>query len=316
MGKAELCMQMLTVLSSGRMYGREELARLLDTNVRNISAYRVELQNLGYEFVTDYGRFGGMRLSKSCLFPALKLNEPERHAMQEAMDFVLAQDEFIHRDAFITAMGKMYSANDIPMGPGILVIDSTHPSIDNKELAERYDFVANCIAKDHPFVASYPTKDSEKLTFHPYKLFLYNEEWRLFAYCPQKGEITDFSLACLFDYCSTEGKIAPWRDFDAERYYDRFGLRREQENEVVEFYVLDEAVERFAGREFGTNQTLWKEDGRYRCRLEMQDHDKILRFLLSQGADIEVLAPAWAKEEILAYCKAMAKLYKDAPTGA
>ena len=313
MGKAELCIQMLTLLSSGRMYSREEIARQLETNVRNVSAYRVELQDLGYEFVTDYGRFGGMRLSKRCLFPALKLDSSERKAMQEAMDFILAQDEFVHRDAYISAMGKMYCANDMPMGEGIMVVDSTHPSIDSKQLSERYEFVDQCIKKDHPFVASFPTSSSPRLTFHPYKLFLYNEEWRFFAYCPQLGETKDFSLACLFDFAATEGKIVPSGAFEPSRYYDRFGLRRDQEYEVVEFYVSKNAVERFAGREFGSNQKLTKENGKYRCRLELQGKERIVSFLLSQGEDIEVISPTWAKEEILKYCKAMAKLYSSSP---
>ncbi|MCR5348224.1 MAG: WYL domain-containing protein [Bacilli bacterium] len=315
MGKAECCIKMLNILSSGRVYSREALAELLETNVRNVSAYRVELRMLGYEIVTVPGKLGGMRLAESCRFPALKLTSPERKAMQEAMDFVLAQDEFIHRDAFTSAMGKIYSSNQIPQGPGILVIDSTHPSIDSKQMEKRYDFVEECISVGRVFHANYPTSSSPRLTFHPYKLFLYDEQWRFFAYCPSRGEIEDFPLACIYGYTQGTESIAPWRGFNPEYYFDRFGLRKEEEAEKVEFYVSEKALPAFAGREFGADQRLLvDENGKNRCSLYLQGKERILSFVLSQGAEIEVVSPAWVREEMLRLCEGIRKKYAKPPT--
>ena len=302
MGKAEHCIKMLNILSSGRTYSRQALAELLETNPRNVTAYCEELRSLGYEIVAVLGRFGGVRLAERCRFPALKLDASERKAMQEAMDFVLA------------AMGKIYSSNPLPQGQGILVIDSTHPTLDSKELEKRYDFVSSCITEDVVFTASYPTKESEALTFHPYKLFLFDEEWRFFAYCPSRGEIEDFPLSAIFNYKKGTARIVPWRGFDSTAFYDRFGLRKQEECEDVEFYVSDEALPKFSSREYGAKQTLFvDEEGKHRCKLQMQGKEKILSFVLSFGTQIEVISPAWVKEEMLGFCRAIAAKYATGP---
>ena len=44
MGKTSNCLKMLQILSSGRVYKGQELADILETNVRNIAEYRTELE--------------------------------------------------------------------------------------------------------------------------------------------------------------------------------------------------------------------------------------------------------------------------------
>ena len=48
MGKTSNCLKMLQLLSSGRVYKGQELADILETNVRNIAEYRTELEQAGY----------------------------------------------------------------------------------------------------------------------------------------------------------------------------------------------------------------------------------------------------------------------------
>ena len=47
MGKTSTSLKMLQVLSSGRVYKGQELADILETNVRNIAEYSAELEMAG-----------------------------------------------------------------------------------------------------------------------------------------------------------------------------------------------------------------------------------------------------------------------------
>ena len=65
MGKAAMCIRMLQILNTGRIYKISELADLLDTNPRNIIEYKKELEevaeqeNHAFFIETIPGRYGG-----------------------------------------------------------------------------------------------------------------------------------------------------------------------------------------------------------------------------------------------------------------
>lgn len=49
MGKAALCIRMLQILNSGKIYKVSELADLLETNPRNILEYKKELDEISID---------------------------------------------------------------------------------------------------------------------------------------------------------------------------------------------------------------------------------------------------------------------------
>ena len=81
MGKASMCIQMLELLNTGRVYKKSELAELLNTNPRNLIEYKKELEEAGYEIESIPGNYGGYRLLKSNVIPAIYLN-PTNGEMQ------------------------------------------------------------------------------------------------------------------------------------------------------------------------------------------------------------------------------------------
>ena len=64
MSKTSLSIQMLEILYSRGIVGIAELARLLDTNPRNIPEYKKVLEEAGYVIDTVPGRYGGYVLNK------------------------------------------------------------------------------------------------------------------------------------------------------------------------------------------------------------------------------------------------------------
>ena len=78
MGKTSNCLKMLQILSSGRVYKGQELADILETNVRNIAEYRTELEMAGYYIEGIPGKYGGYRLIMQSVIPTVRLNEAEQ----------------------------------------------------------------------------------------------------------------------------------------------------------------------------------------------------------------------------------------------
>ena len=59
MSKTLMCIKMLELLNTGRVFKATELANLLETNVRNIIEYKKELEEAGYYISSVLGRYGG-----------------------------------------------------------------------------------------------------------------------------------------------------------------------------------------------------------------------------------------------------------------
>ncbi len=78
MGKASMCIQMLQILRSGRVYKCTELAELLETNPRNVIEYKKELEEAGYYIVSIPGKYGGYKLEQGSLIPSLNLSNEEK----------------------------------------------------------------------------------------------------------------------------------------------------------------------------------------------------------------------------------------------
>ena len=81
MGKTSNCLKMLQILSSGRVYKGQELADILETNVRNIAEYRTVLEMAGYYIEGIPGKYGGYRLITQSVIPTVRLNEAEQRAL-------------------------------------------------------------------------------------------------------------------------------------------------------------------------------------------------------------------------------------------
>lgn len=105
--RTALSIKMLQELyGSYKPLSREELANRLDTNVRNISEFKKELEQAGYVIESTSGKYGGYKLEESSLFPSLMLEKEEVEAINEALHY-FDYHEFIDKKLFSNAMNKV-----------------------------------------------------------------------------------------------------------------------------------------------------------------------------------------------------------------
>ena len=110
MGKTSNCLKMLQILSSGRVYKGQELADILETNVRNIAEYRTELEMAGYYIEGIPGKYGGYRLITQSVIPTVRLNEAEQRALSSGAEYLKSRNDFPYSSDYEKAMGKVFAA--------------------------------------------------------------------------------------------------------------------------------------------------------------------------------------------------------------
>ena len=109
MGKTSLCIQMLELLNTGRVYKVSELSEILETNSRNIIEYKKELEEAGYYITSVSGKYGGYKLDESSIFPSIKLNNKEKEVILEGFNYILSCNSFMHNIEFQKAFSKVVS---------------------------------------------------------------------------------------------------------------------------------------------------------------------------------------------------------------
>lgn len=146
MGKTSNCLKMLQILSSGRVYKGQELADILETNVRNIAEYRTELEMAGYYIEGIPGKYGGYRLITQSVIPTVRLNEAEQRALSSGAEYLKSRNDFPYSSDYEKAMGKVFAAVKHEQPQEISVANRFPLAVDEQELSRRYDTVAQCIA--------------------------------------------------------------------------------------------------------------------------------------------------------------------------
>ena len=110
MSKSSMCIQMLQILNSGRVYKVSELANLLETNPRNILEYKKEIEDAGYCIIGIPGKYGGYKLDKTGTIPSIKFTEEEKKAIVEASAYLNKRNDFPWEREFESATGKLFSS--------------------------------------------------------------------------------------------------------------------------------------------------------------------------------------------------------------
>ena len=121
MNRTALCIRMLQLLKTRGRMQITELAQALETNPRNVREFRRELETAGYVIRQTRGRYGGYELDGEVLLPALALQREEEQALQEAGSYLRAHPDFVHQEAFQSALEKLLSGSRDPVSSGTYV---------------------------------------------------------------------------------------------------------------------------------------------------------------------------------------------------
>lgn len=314
MSKTSKCIEMLLLLNSGRMYSASEIAEKLEINPRNVIEYKRELEDCGYYFDNTPGKNGGYRIRTSALLPVTPLTNPEKQSLIEGYNYILKKKDFIYKDDYEKAMGRIMARVEIgDKENNLMVVDRYQLQMDEKSIQERYDFIDNAISKKRVVELEYNSLKNGLKThvLHPYKLFIYNNSWFFLAYNPEVGDVWYFKLNRIKTMKLLDQRFTVWKDFKPEKYFDKMGLTQNGEVYNIKFIANGIRANLLKERVYGKNQVITeREDGRYDVSIDMQNKDMIASYILGCGKDVEVLEPQWLKDEIKSYVEYVSSLYK------
>jgi predicted DNA-binding transcriptional regulator YafY len=133
-------------------------------------------------------------------------------------------------------------------------------------------------------------------TVRPYYLLNWRGEQHLIAWCELRSDFRQFFLGRIRDWQVLEPEAAFVRDpsFDIGQYVERgFALRHGEESVTIRVYFSPYQARWIRERRYHPSQTLEEcNDGGVILTLQCAGEDEIRRWVLSFGAEAEVLEPA------------------------
>lgn len=323
--KTTLCINMLQLLNSGRVFKVSELANLLETNPRNIIEYKRELEDAGYFIVSIPGKFGGYQLDKSSIIPSLKLTEEEKKILQVASDYLNARGDFLDAELYQKAIAKIFSSmNTLPLVDETFIIPGVTLVMSNEELHKRYATIEKCISKKTKISIDFLSTDNVVRTriIHPYKLFMFNNAWFVIGYCELANDIRYFKLNRIESFTEVNQKFRVLLSYNERDYFDKTGFKigidwsknswdgasTKVEGDWVHIKLELSGKPAMYVKEYkyGENQIVTPID-KDATILECDMHYKYntVKFVLGFGADCKVLEPKWLKEEVVSIAQKM-----------
>lgn len=297
MGKASMCIQLLELLNTGRIYKINELADILETNPRNIIEYKKELEEAGYYINSIPGRYGGYRLNKNVVIPSLRLLPEEKESIIDGFNLLMSESGFLKKDVYSRAFGKISSSIELPdKERGLLSADAYKLFMTEAELKERYSLVEQAIKNKNVIEIEYESIKNglKKHVLHPYRLVIYNHAWFFLAFNPEVGEIWYFKLNRIAKINILSATFKVWKGFKYEDYFDGDGFKKTNE-EYMHVVLKAEGIRKQLLKErlYGKNQRITEnDDGSVIIEMDMQNEQQIISFVLSCGSNVKVLEPA------------------------
>lgn len=302
MGKTANCLLMLQILNSRDIVKISELSSMLETNPRNIIEYKKELEEMGYFIISVPGKYGGYKLDKSVLIPALKMTKEEKLDLIDGYNFLLAKSDFLNKNSYTKSIGKVFSNLLIENSDGIILSSNkVNSAIEKNKLEENYMIIENAIKTKTKIEMTYEFLKEPKKTIlvDPYQLFLYDSEWRFFGWYNEKGDVWYFKLSRIIEIKQTDIKFKVWKNFKVENYLKDNIFTPNGNFFTATLIASNIRAKLFKEKQYGKNQICEDlEDGTTKVTLELQKNPSTYNFILGCGDEIKVIEPQWLADKI------------------
>lgn len=320
-GKTACCIEMLQILNTGKIYNTTQLANYLEINPRNIPEYVKELREVsmgskgGFYIENIPGRYGGYKLNGKAIIPPLQFTNEESKSIDEALVFLQNRNDFPNKKYFVKAISKMYSsiAKNI-FTKDISIINRYPLTMSQEEIDYRYNIIDKAISENKAIKIKYLSQKNviKKHIFHPYNLFMYNNAWFVIGWCETWNNVGYFKLNRINELNMINKTFSIYKYYNEADYIDEYGFKRNGEWYHIEFIAKGIYASLVKERIYGKNQEVipLNEDETL-VKVDMQNEESILTFILGFNTKIEVLKPKWLIDKLINYSQFISNLYKN-----
>lgn len=300
--KTALVIKMLNYLASVKIATREELSRLLEVSPRSITEYRKELEDAGYSICYKNGAGGGYYLKGDNILVNPKLKESEKKALIEASSYLNGRYDFLNKEEFNIALGKVLNSSYISKDlEKPMIIDRFPLVMSDDEIKIRYDILESSLDELKKVSISYLSSKNKisKHIIHPYKLYMYNLAWYVLAFNETINDFGYFKLNRIEDIQKLKESYTISLTFNEWDYLDKFGMKNNGEYYSISLELKGPYAALVKERYYGKNQEIISIDDKTTIlNVDMQNLSNIKSFILGFGSYCKVLKPQIIKDEL------------------
>lgn len=295
----ERLFQMVYFLLEKKIVTAPELAKKLSVSVRTVYRDVEALSMAGIPVYCIAGNGGGISLMPGFTIDKALLEEGEWRQILYALQSIKVADENI--DKLVAKIGTICGRQETDW----IEVDFSrwgHGEEDNK----KFNTLRQAIVQKHiieiQYIDAYGKESTRNL--EPIRLVFRNINWYLHGYCLLAEDFRCFKLNRIRSIVVTDKPFE--RDFDNVPDIEM----NSDTNEIAILLKIDKKVSYRAFDDFGEASIQKQEDGSVIVSVSLPYDDWILNYILSYGADVEILNPPWLKEKIKQKVKKLAMYYE------
>lgn len=302
MNRSALTIKMLNYLKAKDLVSREELAEYLETNIRNVSEFKKELETAGYMIESVSGKYGGYRLDENSLIPTIALEEQEIMALNDASRY-LHTANFHQVAQFDHALMKIKNNLRDPKGSQDIHY-LFHTSFNHEEQGYSKLFME---AKERNLCVEFSYRKLgadiyETRRIQPYELVYSDDGNYVLGYdiTANKSHLyKTFKISSLRmkDVIKTTQVFLRDTDFNIRDYIGTQNILKETYE--VELLISGQQATLLYEKEIGILCEKKQKGNQLYLKFTMENKMKILEFVLSLGDSCKILSPDSLKDEVI-----------------
>lgn len=304
MNKTANCIRMLKLLYDRKnVVSRKELSEYLGTNIRNISEYKLELENAGYTIESVPGAYGGYRLVINSLLPVPMIEDEEFKALHEARKYLRVHDDFPLSSSFENAMMALSCVlyqSDISKSEYLQSVTQS----DNQKISTYIKQIDEAIRNNQEIIFSYKRARNDnfyEVKLQPYAYFYKDTRYYVNGYTIKTKTksyrnyvISEERMKDLF--VNTK-RFSKDEDYKLSDYVGRSSVYKGEEinlvlkvNKDIAYYVKE--------RVNGYNYSVEEYDDYVLVRTSFDNEFICDSYVLSLAGNVEVIEPIEVRERI------------------
>ncbi len=302
--------KMLQFLKARGISKKEEIATYLGVNVRNISEYRKELEEAGYQITSIPGKEGGYVLEQKGLLPTVDLTDAEAMAITlvHRQYRQLSQPTLLKE--FESAMQKILQFRNDQRE--FHIVEGVRYNISSKEIEDLFFIIQHAINSKVKVELDYRTKSQPSTVriVHPYEVFQYRSMWYLIVRSEASGNIFVLKFNRINKIKTLNEYFDQIDPYNIDDFVNEFGPVIE---EVRVALVLSGSAAFYAPEYlYGFHQVITNlPNDEILLEVTLASHLQAKHLVLNFGAECEVSSPEWLAQEIIEEAKEVTKLYKN-----